>query len=96
MLSGLGRQRTQNFEGGRLGKRLLSRPKELCSNNMKMGHRELGCQGGNWTELDQGSIQRRTLVAEVLYTGGLLQSLLSSLIKRTKSHRPDDGGSKDL
>ena len=48
-------------EGKRLG-----RPRRRWEDNIRMDLREVGCDPGEWIDLDQDRVQWRTLVREVM------------------------------
>jgi len=46
------------------GKRLLAKPRRRWEDNIKMNHKEVGCEGMDWTELAE--VRWRALVNAVM------------------------------
>jgi hypothetical protein len=54
------------FVGRTEGKRPLGRPRRRWEDNIKMGLREIGIDGGNWIWLAKDRVQWRALVSVVM------------------------------
>jgi hypothetical protein len=47
-------------------RKLLGRPRPRCGDNIKIGLKELGCEGVDWIDLAQGGNNRQVVVHKVI------------------------------